>query len=351
MKTRRYLFIAMSIVLLLGLSLPLANAEPAPGPKPASEWPNSLVITSPPPAASISVYGAGIAKIIETHVGISTAPRSTSGVLEAAMTMIKGDAQLAAVTSAEVAYALDERAPYPKGSSNKMRGLFFGEYLALIHLVVRADSDIHDISDLKGKRCMFNKPGIPIIQDPWKAILEAYGMSKNDIVLMPQLGPGGGAKTLKERRADCHLQPSAAPNPAYMAMQTTTPIRLLSISDSAVKQIVGKLPWLVSDTIPAGTYKDQGEDVTVLRAGGGIVARKDLPDDLVYEIVKRVHEHIGELQAVHKAFKKWTFKDLVNNAFGPYHAGAYKYYMEKGLLTPESIATHEFWLKKIGQKS
>ena len=104
-------------------------------------------------------------------------------------------------------------------------------------------------------------------------------------------------------------------------------------------------------TIPAGTYKGQTEDVKWTASKAGIMIRKDIPDALAYDIAQAVDRHIDELRAVKRDFIPWTFKGLVNSAFGPYHAGVYKYCRDMGYLTPESIATHEYWLKEIGQKS
>jgi TRAP transporter TAXI family solute receptor len=310
-----------------------------------------MVITSPPPAASLSVYSAAIAKIIEKYTGIPTSPQPESGSLAASMVMVKGDAQLTGTGGASAVYGLREVEPFPKGSSNIMRGLFFGEYKSTCHWVVRADSDIYTITDLKGKRCMFDRPGQALYQDNWQAVLEAYGMTKDDIILMPALRQGNAVAALKEGRADAFFHHSAAPMPAMVEAELTTPFRLLPLTDKAIDHLIKNVPWTQRQTIPAGTYKGQTEDVLWTNSKAGIMVRKDLPDALVYDIAQIVDQHMDELKGVHRAFKDWTFKDLVNSAFGPYHAGAYKYYMDKGLLTPESIRIHEYWLKEIGQKN
>ena len=54
---------------------------------------------------------------------------------------------------------------------------------------------------------------------------------------------------------------------------------------------------------------------------------------------------------MHKAFGEWTIEGLVNKPYCPYHAGAFKYYTEKGLLTDESIAKHKSLLSQIGQEN
>ncbi len=267
------------------------------------------------------------------------------------MVMVKGDAQLTGTGGASAVYGLREAEPFPKGSSNILRGLFFGEYKSTCHWVVRADSDIYTIPDLKGKRAMFDRPGQALYQDNWPAVLEAYGMTRDDLVIMPALRQSDAVKALVEGRADAFFHHSAAPMSAMVEAELTTPFRLLPLSDKAIDHLLKEVPWTMVQIIPAGTYKGQTEDMKWTASKAGIMIRKDLPDALVYDIAQAVDLHIDELRGVHRAFKDWTFKGLVNNAFGPYHAGAYKYYRDRGYLTPESIATHEYWLKEIGQKS
>lgn len=267
------------------------------------------------------------------------------------MVMIKGDAQLTGTGGASAVYALREAEPFPKGSSNIMRGLFPGEYKSTAHWVVRADSDIYTIPDLKGKRAMFDRPGQAFYQDNWQAVLEAYGMTRDDLIIMPALRQGDAVTALKEKRADAFFHHSAAPMPAMVAAELTVQFRLLPLSEKAIDHLLKNVPWTGRQTIPAGTYKGLTEDLKWTYSKAGIFIRKDIPDALVYDIAQAVDLNMHELKGVHRAFKDWTFKDLVNSAFGPYHAGAYKYYMQRGLLTPESIATHEYWLKEIGQTS
>ena len=267
------------------------------------------------------------------------------------MVMVKGDAQLTGTAGASAVYGLREVKPFPKGSSNIMRGLFFGEYQSTSHWVVRADSDIYTIPDLKGKRCMFNRPGQALYEDNWRAVLDAYGMSEKDIILMPALRQGDAVQALKEGTADAFFHHSSAPMPAMMEAEITTPFRLLPLKEEAIDHLLKVVPWTGRQTIKAGTYKGQDQDVKWTYSKAGIFIRKDVPDALVYDIAQAVDQHIDELRSVKRDFAPWTFKGLVNSAFGPYHAGAYKYYRDRGYLTPESIATHEYWLKEIGQKS
>jgi len=262
--------------------------------------------------------------------------------------MVKGDSQLSSISGAEVVYALQKKAPLPPGSDAIIRGLFWGEYESDTTFVVRADSNLNSIADLKGKRVMASRPGQALYEDNWRATLEAYGMTEKDITLMPALGQAEAAQALKEGRADCIFQASATPAPAYVELANAVPIRIISLSDAAVKNVLDKLPWTKKKVVPAGAYKGMDKEAVITTALAGTMVRKDLPDDLVYAIAKAVDENIGELTSVHPSFKTWTIKGLANTPYGIYHAGAFKYFSEKGYLLPESIAKHKAFLTQVG---
>ena len=124
----------------------------------AKQWPKSLTLTTPPAGATLSVYGMGIAKIVEGALKIPTGPENAKGSFPAAMLLVKGDAQLAAITACEKIYGFYDRSPFPKGSSKILRGITFGEYKAVGHWIVRAKSEFQSIPDLKGKRVMCVRP-------------------------------------------------------------------------------------------------------------------------------------------------------------------------------------------------
>lgn len=344
----------VSLVVLLSIlfwSFGCAKPAPSPSPSPAPQWPKKLTLTTLFPGSTVTVYGTGIAAIIEKYLKIPTAPENTSSTVEATMLVFQGKSQLATSNAPNCGFAMRNTAPWPADSSKILRAITFA-YETHNHWTVRADSAINTFEDLKGKRVMCKREGEASFEDVWRATLEAYGLSEKTVTIMPELGLGNQTTALKEGRADCIMHYGTAPVPGIVELATTTPVRVISHNAAKLDAVFKKLPWINWPyTIPAGTYKGQDKDALVLAHALGIIIRKDVPDDLVYAIVKAIDEHIADLNAVHPAFKKWTIKDLANNPFAPYHAGAYKYYMEKGYLTPQSIEQNKAMLAVIGERS
>ena len=63
------------------------------------------------------------------------------------------------------------------------------------------------------------------------------------------------------------------------------------------------------------------------------ICRADLPEDLVYQIIKAVYDNDEERNAIHPLAKMYTVKNAFRGTPGVpvgFHPGAIKYYKEKG---------------------
>ena len=68
-----------------------------------------------------------------------------------------------------------------------------------------------------------------------------------------------------------------------------------------------------------------------------MIARDDLPDDLVYQVVKAVHENQARLVSAHPSARETIPQNVVKNTFLPFHPGAVRYYREIGIKIPDAL--------------
>jgi len=345
MTIKRCVVIVMSILLLLGLSLPLACAEPAP----TAEWPNAISLTTPKVGTTLNVYGSAVAGIIEKSTGVVVTPQPCTGGLEAIQLLAAGESDMGAANAYDTLSTYIGREKYTK-ATDRVR-FFSGAYASVYHVVVRADSGIKTFADLKGKRCMFLRPGSPPHNDPWMVSLKAYGMTDADITVMPSLSPKDSAQALKEGTADAAGFLSAPPNSVYLELDRTVPIHLLPIEPNNQAQILGDIPYMQLTTIKGGTYTGTPADTPALVILAPISIARQLPDDFAYAAIKGIIENFADLQAAHARFKTWQPADLALNPVVPFHPGVLKYLKEAGLITPETEQKHNELLKSMDQKS
>ena len=83
--------------------------------------------------------------------------------------------------------------------------------------------------------------------------------------------------------------------------------------------------------IPAATY-GMPEDATTVAVGAVVIARDDVSADDVYNFVSTVFENAGNL--AHDKAKELDLDFATSVTSVPYHAGAAKYFAEKGIEVP-----------------
>ena len=64
---------------------------------------------------------------------------------------------------------------------------------------------------------------------------------------------------------------------------------------------------------------------------------KDLPDDLVYAIVKAFYANHDRMVKAVPAARDSVVANLNRNTFIPYHPGAVRYYREIGITIPAAL--------------
>jgi len=90
--------------------------------------------------------------------------------------------------------------------------------------------------------------------------------------------------------------------------------------------------------VKAGTYPSLTTDYRTVGWFNFVVASKNLPDDLVYAIVKAFYANHDRLVKAIPAARDSVVGNLDRNTFIPYHPGAVRYYREIGVKIPAALA-------------
>ena len=128
-----------------------------------------------------------------------------------------------------------------------------------------------------------------------------------------------------------------APMPGLKAAEAKDPVRLITLSPEETATIRKTIPELTPSTIPAGTYSSLNKDYQTVGLYNFAIAQANLPDDLVYQLVKAVFENQPRLLKAHPAASETLPQNVVKDTFLPFHPGAIRYYREIGISIPESL--------------
>ena len=124
---------------------------------------------------------------------------------------------------------------------------------------------------------------------------------------------------------------AGAPTNAISSLATTKDVYLVSLDDAHIDTLLASSPYYSKTVIPADTYPGTPEATTVA-VGAVVIARDDVSEDDVYNFVSDIYENAGNLSHGKAAELDLTFAASVTAV--PYHAGAAKYFAEKGITVP-----------------
>lgn len=193
------------------------------------------------------------------------------------------------------------------------------------------NTKINSITDLNGKRVSVGTAGGAI--DIFVRTLFDELAIKADIVNMTTTD---GRNALENGLIDALC--IGHPAPSMQELSIIKDIKLIGISGSEIEEYRKNHPENTYDmVIPAGYYNKVDEDVLTVGCYNLIMARFDLPEDLVYAVTKALYENIDLVYATYPDFATQLKSPSIEGINTPLHDGAIKYYKEIGLDIPEEL--------------
>ena len=194
-------------------------------------------------------------------------------------------------------------------------------------------SPINSFADLKGKRVGV---GTGRTWDTFMVpLMKAHGLTyKKDFTpvyagmsdLYTQLGDGIIA-------AIPTMVSGLSPIPAALRLHAEKGARYLPPEPQAVDKMVKQFPYMTRQTIPANTPTFDKVVETFDIGGPFLTVRADADEELVYRVVKMIHQNLAKLAEDVRYFQYAQVKPAVlTGQIGvPYHPAAVRYWKEAGL--------------------
>ncbi len=262
--------------------------------------------------------------------GLIAVAQSTQGSVENVTRIEHGELE-SGLCQADLAYAAYYGlGPFAKRPLGKLRAIA-NLYREAVHIVVRADSDIRSVAQLKGRRVSVGEEGSGTLIDA-DAILAAYKLRRKDVQLQ-FLKPGQASDALREGRIDAFFMVAGWPVSTVAALAEAMPVRLVPVDADALPRLRQTHPFFGITEIPAGTYA--GVPATDAVSMAAIwVASADLDEELVYGVTKALWEKSTRrlLDVGHPEGKEIRLETALDGLALPLHPGAERYYREAGML-------------------
>jgi uncharacterized protein len=308
-------------------------------------------------AACLALLAAGSGTAAAQPIAIATLPPGAINNVQAQaiakVVQEKGDMQMRLVTynapAAIIGAAQNKQAEFSYTSNDEAGVAFRGKdnfegkpmrnlRVALtvfpfsVGIMVRKDSNIRTVADLKGKRMATGwqgfLQGIPLSN----AMLATGGLSLDDVDGVPATNLLRAADDFKAGKTDADIFAVGAPKVAEI--DSAIGVRFLSFDNSpaALARMQAVRPEYHMATVnPAPHLPGIAGPTTLMEYYIVVLTSSEVSADVVYKVVKTLAANKDELVKGHPSFAAFDAKRMaVKHPGMEYHPGAIRFYQESG---------------------
>jgi TRAP transporter TAXI family solute receptor len=221
---------------------------------------------------------------------------------------------------------------WAKGIQHREMRAIFPMYDSACQLAASKRAGIKSLNDLAGLRIGAG-PRAGTAGTYWPEIFKVFGVAADF-----RFGPFEPmAAQVASGELDALASCGGVPFPVIAEIEVSQPVDFIELSAEQIAVIGKQMPEFTQSLVPAGTYRSLARDHRTIGVYNFAIAHKDLPDDLVYGIVKAVFDNRDELLKAHSAAKETVPANVGRNTFLPLHPGAVRYYREIGVPLSENV--------------
>ena len=302
----------------------------------AQQLPRSVTIGANPPGSLFYSLASGVAKVASEAAPFQMAVQPYTGTSTFLPLIDSGELDFGIINAVDMGLAyqgpnrlkIGGRNPFPHVPNSRL--IMRGSPLRS-SLIVRKDSSIKTIRDVKGKRVTGEYPAQLAVWYNVFGALANGGLTWDDVKVVPVPAVNEGVDALLQGRADVttHAIGSAKVKEADAAVG----IRYISLDCSAQgeERIKTAVPGYYLSTVKAGSSTGIVEDTCAYTYDIYLIGHKALPDAVVQATLKAIWDNIAKLPPLHPGFMEWTRERAVYpEVTMPYHPAAIQFYKEHG---------------------
>jgi len=326
---RLWLLAGVAILLVSGAALTRAANPP--------HWPKGVTIGGTNLGASAYAYQVAWAKVLSDRLGLQAQVEATAGPV-ANVQLINSKQTDLGSASMGPAYDGFLGQGWARGKRHDQIRILFPMFPSYWQWWVPAKSAIRHVKDLGGLDVALSGAGST--PDYYgRKMFELFGVKPRRII-------NGSFTDSNNMIRDGILPASAAfaglPHPSAVELQTTHNIRVLGLPRADAERFITGFPELGLGVIPPGTYKGQDAPIETITVWFVMLAHKDLPEDLAYALVKATFESRQDLIRGLKSAQETVAENIAQVTALPLHAGAVRYYRERGIVLPPKAFPPEY---------
>jgi uncharacterized protein len=265
------------------------------------------------------------------ETGIRCSVESTGGSIYNINTLRSGELEFGVAQSDWQFHAYNGTSKFAdQGPFTELRAVF-SVHPEPVTVVARADANIKNITDLKGKRVNIGNAGSGT-RGTWEVMEEALGWTRSDLKLAAELKSAETGQALCDGKIDAYFWLVGHPSALTQESLATCEANLVNVTGPAIDKLVADNSYYRTAVIPAGMYNND-EDIITFGVGATFVSSTAVSDEVVYTLVKAVFDNFDDFKNLHPAFRNLKEEEMISDSLSaPLHPGAIKYYKERGWM-------------------
>jgi uncharacterized protein len=313
----------------------------------AQQPPKSVTIGTNPAGTVFYALGGGMASVISGAAPFQAVIQPYTGTSTFLPLLDNGEIDFGIINAVEMNLAYQGAARFKVAGRNPLphvpntRLIMRGSPLQ-VSLVVKKDSTIKTIHDVKGKRVTGEYPANIAIWFHIFTGLASGGLTWNDVKVVPVPAVNEGVDAMVQGRADVSNHAIGAAK--IKEADASVGIRFVSLdcSPQGEERIKKAVPGYYPATLKSGFSTGIVGDTCVLSYDIYFVGHKALSGQTVQATLKALWDNIEKLPPLHAQFKDWTRERAASaDVTLPYHPAAIEFYKEKNLWSAKMDETQK----------
>jgi len=278
-----------------------------------------------PQGGSWYPLGGAIKNLIENRIESANIQILPGAGIANVKAVESGQAQIGLANSVSTVDAINGRLPFTEKAVHVCNVATL--YPQFFQVVTLPDTGIRSPADLKGKALAGQQKGntAEAITDH---MLRAYGIGFDDLSRVSYGSYTDSVTLMKDGNAQFFTLGTTIPAGAVMDLASARDVRLMPIPDDGLKNMQQFNPGYMRGIIPKGTYPGQTEDVPTVEYATHFIARCELDDQFIYDVLDSIYNGLGDLTSIAKAIKGVDAGTMGKDIGVPMHPGAARWYKE-----------------------
>jgi len=313
----------------------------------AQQPPKSVTVGTNPAGTVFYALAGGLASVISSAAPFQAVIQPYTGTSTFLPLLDNGEIDFGIINAVEMNLAYQGAARFKVAGRNPLphvpnsRLIMRGSPLQ-VSLVVKKDSTIKTVHDVKGKRVTGEYPANIAIWFHVYTGLANGELTWNDVKIVPVPAVNDGVDAVVQGRADVSNHAIGAAK--IKEADASVGVRFVSLdcSPQGEERVKKAVPGYYVTTIKSGSSTGVVGDTCVLTYDIYLVGHKALPGQVVQAALKAVWDNVDKLPPLHANFKDWTRERAASaDVTIPYHPAAVQFYKEKGTWSAKMDETQK----------